>query len=281
MPTFQSALNDAVQRLNPVSESPLIDAEILLCLALDKDRSHLRAWPEKKLLPEQNSQFEALLQKRLSGMPIAYITGNREFWSRDFEVGPDVLIPRPDTELLIEQALKLIPERQPYRLIDLGTGSGIIAITLAAERPDSEVIATDFSTNALTIARRNAQRHNVRNIQFLQSNWFGTISDSALFNLVVSNPPYIADNDPHLTEGDVRFEPMSALIADNDGLSDIARIATAARRHLLPQGHLLIEHGYNQQDQVQAIFSQLKYRNIATYHDLSGQPRVTYGQWRS
>ncbi|PKM36474.1 MAG: peptide chain release factor N(5)-glutamine methyltransferase [Gammaproteobacteria bacterium HGW-Gammaproteobacteria-10] len=281
MHTVKSALDDAVQRLISVSESPLLDAEILLCLVLEKDRAHLRAWPEKKLLPEQNSHFESVLQKRVSGMPIAYITGNREFWSRDFEVGRDVLIPRPDTELLIELALKLIPERQPYRLIDLGTGSGIIGITLAAERPDSEVIATDFSTNALTIARRNAQRHNVRNIQFLQSNWFGTISDSALFNLVVSNPPYIADNDPHLTEGDVRFEPMSALIADNDGLSDIARIATAARRHLLPQGHLLIEHGYNQQDQVQAIFSQLKYRNIATYHDLSGQPRVTYGQWRS
>ncbi|MBE0435855.1 MAG: peptide chain release factor N(5)-glutamine methyltransferase [Methylomicrobium sp.] len=280
MPTVQSALDDAVQRLISVSESPLLDAEILLCLALDKDRSHLRAWPDKKLLPEQNSHFEALLQKRLSGMPIAYITGNREFWSRDFEVNRDVLIPRPDTELLIELTLNLIPERQPYRLIDLGTGSGIIAITLAAERPDSEVIATDFSTNALTIARRNAQRHNVRNIQFLQSDWFEAISDSALFNLVVSNPPYIADYDPHLTEGDVRFEPMSALIADNHGLSDIIRIANSARRHLLPQGHLLVEHGYNQQDQVQAIFSQLNYRNIVTYPDLSGQPRVTYGQWR-
>ncbi|WP_431065411.1 peptide chain release factor N(5)-glutamine methyltransferase [Methylotuvimicrobium sp.] len=278
MPTVQSALAHAAQSLSFVSESPLLDAEILLCLALDKDRSHLRAWPDKKLLPEQNSHLEALLQKRLSGMPIAYITGNREFWSRDFEVNRDVLIPRPDTELLIELALQRIPERQPYRLIDLGTGSGIIAITLAAERPDSEVIATDFSTNALTIARRNAQGHNVRNIQFLQSDWFGAISDSALFNLVVSNPPYIADYDPHLTEGDVRFEPMAALIADNHGLSDIERIATAARRHLLPQGHLLIEHGYNQQDQVQAIFSQLNYRNIVTYHDLSGQPRVTYGQ---
>lgn len=280
MPTVQSALEDAVQRLISVSESPLLDAEILLCLALDKDRSHLRAWPKKSLSPEHNCRFEALLQKRLSGMPVAYITGRREFWSRDFEVSRDVLIPRPDTELLIELALKLIPERQPCRLIDLGTGSGIIAITLAAERPDSEVIATDFSTNALAIARRNAQQHNVRNIHFLQSDWFGAISDSALFNLVVSNPPYVADNDPHLTEGDVRFEPMSALIADNHGLSDIERIATAARRHLLPQGHLLVEHGYNQQNQVQAIFSQSNYRDIVTYRDLSGQPRVTYGQWR-
>ncbi len=281
MHTVQSALDDAVQRLISVSESPLLDAEILLCLVLEKDRSHLRAWPEKKLLPEQNSHFESVLQKRVSGMPIAYITGNREFWSRDFEVGRDVLIPRPDTELLIELALKLIPERQPYRLIDLGTGSGIIAITLAAERADCDVIATDRSEGALILARRNAQKHNVRNIQFVQSDWFVAISDSALFNLVVSNPPYIADNDPHLTEGDVRFEPMSALIADNHGLSDIERIATAARRHLLPQGHLLIEHGYNQQDQVQAIFSQLNYRNIVTYPDLSGHPRVTYGQWRS
>ncbi len=280
MPTLQSALDYAVQRLISASESPLLDAEILLCLTLDIDRSYLRAWPEKNLSPEQNSHFVALLQKRLSGVPIAYITGRREFWSRDFEVNRDVLIPRPDTELLIELALQRIPERQSYRLIDLGTGSGIIAITLAAERPNSEVIATDCSTGALTLARRNAHKHNVRNIQFVQSDWFEAISESVQFNLVVCNPPYIADNDPHLTEGDVRFEPLSALIADNHGLSDIERIAADARRHLPTQGHLLIEHGYNQQNQVQAIFSQLDYHNIVTYRDLSGQPRVTYGQWR-
>lgn len=258
----------------------MLDAEILLCLAIGKDRSHLRAWPEKALPHEQHSHFEALLKKRLAGVPIAYITGVREFWSREFEVGPDVLIPRPDTELLIERALALIPERQPYRLIDLGTGSGIIAITLASECPACDVIATDLSPGALAIARRNADKHRLNNIQFIQSDWFAAIADTALFDLIISNPPYIAAGDPHLSEGDVRFEPKSALISNDRGLSDIERIATGARRHLLAQGHLLIEHGYNQLEQVQTIFTELNFQNVTTHSDLSGQPRVTYGQWR-
>lgn len=262
-----------------ISESPWLDAEILLCLALDKDRSHLRAWPDKQLSDTQQRQFDALLQKRQTGLPIAYITGQREFWSREFEVGPDVLIPRPDTELLIELALPLIPQNRPYRLIDLGTGSGIIAITLAAERPHIEAIATDLSANALKIARRNAAKHRIDTIQFLQSDWLEAIAAIPLFDLIISNPPYIDRNDSHLNEGDVRFEPQSALIANRQGLADIARIASDARQRLLPGGHLLIEHGYDQQQQVQTIFNDLHYRKVATHCDLSGQPRASYGQW--
>lgn len=280
MPTIRSVLSEAAERLRTLSESALLDAEVLLCFALDKDRSHLRAWPDKSLTDEQLRHFEVLLRQRLSGLPIAYITGRREFWSRDFEVGPDVLIPRPDTERLIELALQLIPINRPYRLIDLGTGSGIIAITLAVERPNCEAIATDLNAGALAIARRNADRHQTSNIQFIQSHWFEAIANTALFDLVISNPPYIDENDPHLTEGDVRFEPKSALIADNRGLSDIERIAMDARQRLYPGGHLLIEHGYDQLEQVQAILNGLNYRKVTTYADLSGQPRVSYGQWR-
>ncbi|MGR9046266.1 MAG: peptide chain release factor N(5)-glutamine methyltransferase [Gammaproteobacteria bacterium] len=280
MTTIESALNAAAQALHAVSESPRLDAEILLSLALAKERSHLRAWPEKRLTLEQQRHFGELLQHRLSGLPIAYLTGHREFWSREFEVNPDVLIPRPDTELLIELALQLIPEDTPYPLIDLGTGSGIIAITLAAERPLAKVTATDISPKALAIARRNADKHRIRNIVFAESNWLDDLPADIQFNLVVSNPPYIDPADPHLKEGDVRFEPQSALVADNQGLNAIETIAAEARKHLQNPGHLLIEHGYDQQKPVQRILKGLNYRDIATYRDLAGQPRVSYGHWR-
>jgi release factor glutamine methyltransferase len=256
----------------------LLDAEILLCQALNQSRSHLRAWPDKQLQPEQIKAFKALLAQRRQGTPIAYITGNREFWSRDFQVSPDVLIPRPDTELLIELSLKLIPADEPVKVIDLGTGSGIIAITLAAERPHAHISATDFSLAALRIAQVNAEKHRINNIQFYHSNWFADVPDTQ-FDLIVSNPPYIAEDDVHLQQGDVRFEPQSALSAPEQGLADIRTIAGAARNYLKPGGHLLIEHGYNQQQQAQTLFKDLHYDNVQTYKDLSGQPRVTHGQW--
>jgi len=188
------------------------------------------------------------------------------------------LIPRPDTELLIELSLKLISAEQTTRIIDLGTGSGIIAITLAAECPSAEVSATDFSLAALRIAQLNADKHNVSHINFYQSNWFAGVPDTQ-FSLIISNPPYIAEDDSHLQQGDIRFEPQTALRAAEQGLSDIRIIADAARSYLEHGGHLLIEHGYNQQQQVQAIFKGFHYDNVQTYKDLSGQPRVTYGQW--
>ncbi|MFZ2406793.1 MAG: peptide chain release factor N(5)-glutamine methyltransferase [Methylobacter sp.] len=280
MRCIKFVLRDAAGSLASVSDSALLDAEVLLCMALNQPRSHLRAWPDKQLQPAQLAAFEALLEQRQQGTPIAYITGSREFWSRDFQVSPDVLIPRPDTELLIELSLNLIPADEPAKIIDLGTGSGIIAITLAAERPQAQVSAADFSLAALRIAQLNADKHHVGNIQFYHSDWFAGVPDTR-FNLIISNPPYIAEDDPHLQQGDVRFEPQTALSAAEQGLADIRIIAAAARNYLEPGGHLLIEHGYNQQQQVQALFKDLHYDNVQTYIDLSGQPRVTYGQWNS
>ncbi len=260
------------------TDSALLDAEILLCMVIDKQRSYLRTWPDKQLQPEQLTVFRLLLEQRQKGTPIAYITGNREFWSRDFQVSPDVLIPRPDTELLIELSLELIPADKPFKIIDLGTGSGIIAITLAAERPQAQISATDISVAALRIAQLNADKHHTHKIQFYQSNWFATVPETK-FNLIISNPPYIAENDSHLHQGDVRFEPQTALCAAEQGLSDIKIIASLARNHLEADGHLLIEHGYDQQQQVQTLFKELHYDKVQTYKDLSGQPRVTYGLW--
>lgn len=278
MQRIKSVLNEAARKLADSSDSAALDAEVLLCLVLNKERSHLRAWPDKELHPEDTARFWALIQERLNGSPIAYITGIREFWSRDFVVTPDVLIPRPDTELLIELSLKLIPLDKPVKIIDLGTGSGVIAITLAAERPDANVSATDFSFAALRIARLNANKHRTHAIQFYQSNWLANVPD-VRFNLIVSNPPYIAEDDNHLQQGDIRFEPRTALCACDKGLSEIKIIADTARNRLEPGGHLLIEHGYDQQQAVHAIFKDFHYDNVQTHPDLSGQPRVIYGQW--
>jgi release factor glutamine methyltransferase len=277
MPTIKTALAEAVGLLQAVSESSLLDAEVLLCKVLGKDRPYLRAWPDVELSPMQLSAYQVLVDDRQQGKPIAYITGKREFWSRDFQVSPDVLIPRSDTELLIELSLALIPANQPCKIIDLGTGSGIIAITLAAERSYAHVNAADISPAALQIAKANAARHKVENIEFYQSDWFDSIPASK-FDLIISNPPYLAEDDEHLQQGDLRFEPKTALIADKQGLSDIATIAETARNRLENGGFLLVEHGYNQREDVQDIFRELDYHHVQTHTDLSGQPRVTSGQ---
>ncbi|MGR9051124.1 MAG: peptide chain release factor N(5)-glutamine methyltransferase [Gammaproteobacteria bacterium] len=278
--SIESALEEACRALASVSESPRLDAEILLSTALKKDRSHLRAWPEKTLTEVQQREFASLLQQRLQGVPVAYLTGQREFWSRPFEVGPSVLIPRPDTELLIELALALIPNDTPYRLVDLGTGSGIIAVTLALERPRAYIAAVDSSPDALATARRNAEKHGIATVRFVQSDWFSELPRETRFDMVIGNPPYIAPDDPHLRQGDLRFEPQNALVAQRNGLADVERIASDARNYLIDRGHLLLEHGYGQQHAVQKIFNDLGYDGVQTHRDLSGQPRATYGQWR-
>jgi release factor glutamine methyltransferase len=274
--TIQHSLNTATQNLATISDSPRLDAEVLLAFVLGKNRSYLRAWNDKILDAQMISQFESLLSQRQQGVPIAYLTGTREFWSRDFFVSPDVLIPRPDTEILIEHCLDKIPPNLPFQILDLGTGSGIIAITLACERPNAKIIAVDASESALKIAQKNADFHNCANIEFILSDWFSNVPQLK-FDLIVSNPPYISENDEHLTQGDVRFEPKSALIAAENGLSDILDISKKAKSYLKSKGQLLFEHGYNQAKDVQIIFKNAGFINVCTHHDLAGQPRITIG----
>lgn len=277
MNSIHAHIKTASTLLSNSSESPLLDAEVLLCFVLQKQRSYLRAWPEQNLSVQQSTHFKTLIQQRALGKPVAYITGSREFWSKEFITTPDVLIPRPDTELLIELTLDLINQHKARKLLDLGTGSGAIAIILAIEHPEVDILACDNSLAALNIALQNAQAHHINNIQFQLSNWFENITQQQ-FDIIVSNPPYIAASDPHLQQGDVRFEPQHALVADNQGLKDIEIIANQSQAHLLKGGYLLVEHGYKQQQEVQQIFSDQQYKNIKTLKDLAGQPRVTMGQ---
>lgn len=279
MSTIATLLKEATSMLENSSDSAALDAEILLCLAMNKPRSHLRAWPDRKSEPGQVRYFQTLLQQRLQGVPVAYLTGRREFWSREFRVTPDVLIPRPETELLVEISLTLLPKDHPTKIIDLGTGSGIIAITLSKELSNAEVTATDLSLAALQVAKQNAAEHQANQIHFLHSDWLASVPQKK-FDLVISNPPYIAENDGHLDQGDVRFEPRTALTANRQGLADIQTIARDARPYLKTGGHLLIEHGYDQEQLVQSIFRDMGYDNVQTYKDLSGQSRATYGRYR-
>jgi release factor glutamine methyltransferase len=278
MCNIKTVLAKAAESLRAGSDSALLDAEVLLCKMLDKERAYLRAWPDQELNAEQLEMYKAMLYETQQGKPIAYSTGHREFWSRDFQVSPDVLIPRPDTELLIELSLALIPANQPCRIIDLGTGSGIIAITLAAERPYAEVSAIDVHPAALQIAKANAIKHKVEHIQFYQSSWFENVP-AGKFDLIVSNPPYLSEDDIHLHQGDLRFEPKTALIASQQGLSELRTIAETARDWLENGGFLLVEHGYDQQEGVKSLFGALGYHKMQTHTDLSGQPRVASGQY--
>ena len=274
MSTIQKHLNFATNQLNSVSDSARLDAEVLLAFVLKKNRSYLRAWHDKTLNTSTLALFESLISQRLEGVTIAYITRSREFWSRDFIVSPDVLIPRPDTELLIELCLEEIPKDSTFEILDLGTGSGVIAITLAVERPKAKIIAVDASAKALTIAQKNAKQHDCKNVQFILSDWFASVP-AIQFDLIVSNPPYISDDDKHLSQGDVRFEPKSALISAENGLRDIKIIAQQAKKHLTTDGQIWFEHGYNQALAVQAILNELNYVNVQTYRDLAGQLRAT------
>lgn len=274
--TIQNSLNTATHKLATISDSARLDAEVLLAFVLGKNRSYLRAWNDKILNAQEISQFESLISQRETGIPIAYLTGTREFWSRDFFVSPDVLIPRPDTEILIEHCLEKIPQNLPFQILDLGTGSGIIAITLACECPNVKIIAVDASESALKIAQKNADFHDCQNVEFILSDWFLNVP-KIKFDLIVSNPPYICENDEHLTQGDVRFEPKTALIATENGLRDIIDITKNAKNYLISNGQLLLEHGYNQAQDVQIILRNMGFTNVCTYHDLAGQPRITTG----
>lgn len=283
--TVEGALKSAIVQLQEGGNtSPSIDAAVLLCHALDKPRSYLLTWPEKELTSEQQSLFHSLLQRRMTGEPVAYIVGEREFWSLSLKVSPSTLIPRPDTEKLVEVALDKTFGQQGD-ILDLGTGTGAIALALASEMPNRKVMGIDLRPEAKLLAEENAQRLNIPNASFMHGSWFeplkegGLSSDGIKFALIVSNPPYIEKNDPHLTQGDVRFEPITALVAEEKGLADIKHISTHAIEFLEEAGWLAFEHGYDQGLAVREILQALGYENIATEKDYGGNDRVTFGQY--
>ena len=279
--TLAATLTAAAKKLADMSESPQLDAEILLSLATGKTRTYFRAWPEKPLTALEDAKFQALLEKRLGGHPVAHLTGYREFWSREFIVTPEVLIPRPETELLIELALGRIRNNQAATLADLGTGSGAIAVTLGLELPASSVIALDLSPAALQIAEKNAARWGAHNVRFILSDWFDGLPAHERFDLIVSNPPYVADADPHLIQGDVRFEPRLALTSGPDGLDAIRKIVDEAPQRLNPGGWLLFEHGFDQAGRAGELLRGAGFVEVHNFADLQGHVRVSGGQRRS
>jgi len=269
-------LKNATQNLLTLTDSPRLDAEVLLAFSLEKTRTWLTTWPDKSLTQAQENTFHALLKRRYNGEPIAHITGSREFWSLDLNISKDTLIPRPETELMIEHILELHPPTSSIKLLDLGTGSGAIALAMASERPNWQITATDFSNAALKVAKQNAQQLHLTNITFFCGNWFEPLNNNQ-FDIIASNPPYIPKDDPHLLQGDLRFEPLSALASGDDGLDDIRLISQQAVHHLSPKGMLIIEHGYDQKENLNDIFIHLGYNNIQQHNDLSGNPRITCG----
>jgi len=272
--SFAEILNQGQQLLVAVSDSAKLDCKILLAFVLGKEMSYLLTWPEKKLTEAQFQAFLLLFNRRLKGEPIAYIIQQREFWSLPFYVSPATLIPRPDTELLVEHILAC-HQQSELTCLDLGTGTGAIALALASEQPGWHMDAVDFSHDAVALAQRNAQQLQLAHVNIYQSDWFSTIEQGRKFNIIVSNPPYIDENDQHLSEGDVRFEPLSALVANDNGYSDIKHIAKNAIRFLENHGALYFEHGFEQAHEVRGILKQLGYKDISTFQDYSGNDRVT------
>ena len=259
------------------SGSARIEVQMLLQQVLDASRAYLLAHPEQALNEAQEASYRALLQRRLAGEPLAYILGEREFYGLNFRVTPATLIPRPDTELLVELALQRISPRGAFRVLDLGTGSGAIALSIAHARPDVEVTAVDASQEALDVARENAQRLNIANVRLLCSDWFFALTGER-YDLIVSNPPYIADGDAHLAQGDLRFEPRTALASGAEGLDDIRRIVAGAKGHLKADGWLLFEHGYDQAERARELLRQNGYSGVFSARDLAGIERVSGGK---
>lgn len=269
--TIAQALAAAEERIDP------FDARVLLCHVLARDMAYLIAHRDESLDPERLCAFQSLAARRAAGEPVAYLTGRREFYGLDFKVTPAVLIPRPETERLVELALERIPLGKPCHVADLGTGSGCVAIAIARHRPQVQVTATDDSPEALAVARSNAAALGAANVEFAAGAWWHAV-DHRCFDLIVSNPPYVAEGDPHLCEGDLRFEPRSALVGGPDGLDAIRLIAAGARAHLKPGGWILIEHGFDQAERCRALFAQAGLADVGTWKDLAGHERVSGGR---
>lgn len=272
---LRALLADAARQLG--GDAARLEAELLLAHALGKPRAWLYAHAGDAVDDAAQAAFAALLARRLAGEPVAYLVGARGFWSLELEVTPATLIPRPETELLVELALARLPADAKTRVADLGTGSGAIALAIARERPRADVLATDASAEALAVARRNAQRLGSANVAFAQGDWCNALRGARDFDLIVSNPPYIAAGDPHLGEGDLRFEPATALASGLDGLDAIRTLVRDARAHLHSDGWLLFEHGYDQGAAVRALLAAAGYREVFTARDLEGRERVSGG----
>lgn len=277
--TVATLLADVTQRLAAALQlykrEARIEARVLLSHALKVDHAWLIAHDRDSPTPSQMLDIEHLIARRVAGEPVAYIVGEREFFGHSFSVTPDVLIPRPETELLVETTLARLPKDRPAQILDMGTGSGCIAISLALARPDCTVTAVDASPAALSVAIANAARLHAR-VEFLLSDWFSNLQGRQ-FDVIVSNPPYIAQDDAHLSLGDLPCEPPSALAAGTDGLDDIRRIVASASRHLQPGGFLLLEHGWDQGDAVRTLLENAGFMQTLTLADLAGLPRIGIG----
>ncbi|MEG1210466.1 MAG: peptide chain release factor N(5)-glutamine methyltransferase [Leclercia sp.] len=272
---FQHWLGHAISELS-ASDSPRRDAEILLGHVTGRARTYILAFGETVLTRDEEAQLTQLLARRKTGEPVAHLVGEREFWSLPLYVSAATLIPRPDTECLVEQALARLPA-MPARIVDLGTGTGAIALALASERADCLVTAVDVMPDAVALAQRNLERLGLLNVTVLQSSWFAALADQQ-FEMIVSNPPYIDECDPHLAEGDVRFEPRSALVAADQGLADLSHIIMQSRRHLVSGGWLLLEHGWTQGEAVRNLFRQAGFQQVETCRDYGGNERLTAGK---
>lgn len=274
MITIAESIKQAERDFNSITESPRLDAELLLAHVLKYTRTQLHTWPEQKIPHEAYLTFKLLCEERASGIPIAYLLGHQAFWRFDLKVTPDVLIPRPETELAVDAALELFSNDQKVKAVDLGTGSGAIALALAYERSHWDILAIDASDAALAVAKENAGNLHL-NIQFKKSDWFSELTGQK-FNLIISNPPYIAPNDIHLPA--LRYEPQHALVAEKKGLLDLETIILQAPNYLLEKGYLILEHGFDQADAVNKLMMQNGFIEIKTLTDLARNPRVTLGK---
>lgn len=277
---ISNALKWAKHKIGPASDSAALDAELLLAHCIGKSRSYLYTWPEQTLTASDWADYRSLISQRLIPTPVAYLLGEREFFSLDFKTTAAALVPRADTELLVEVALEICPQQSIFSILELGTGTGVIAVTLKVNRPDAGIMATDISPQCLALAAQNASRHRV-DINWLLSDWFSAIDKTHSFDMIVSNPPYIAENNAYLTQGDLPAEPLLALSSGPTGLESIQQIIANAPDYLKSGGHLLLEHGYDQEAEVADLLRARGFEQISCRYDVNNLPRVSMAQLAS